>query len=254
MCAATLCKDRLDLCIGRSASHLAARSVVLFGTMIIVLPAVFNSIPRLLPGRRARSDRPLTDLARRLIAAHFVRPVCPAGPQPQRVGSSRRQSPTPPPRTASLPRASTKPRNLCQIATGKGRCRPVEEFVLKLWNESRTKRARIADSGLVQIRSRPYLARRLRPTPTSCIGGIMRTDAGVANINSTADFSRAAAMLYCALADVLGFPGWGVETNCVACITPVPIGVGTATRYGASTRVPAIGASVASISRRLARY
>ena len=35
------------------------------------------------------------------------------------------------------------------LRRGKGRCRPVEGFVLKLWNESRTKRARIADSAFV---------------------------------------------------------------------------------------------------------
>ena len=41
---------------------------------------------------------------------------------------------------------------------GKSLCRGAVSPVLKLWNESRTKRARIADSTGIRVRSRPYLA------------------------------------------------------------------------------------------------
>jgi len=42
------------------------------------------------------------------------------------------------------------------------------EPVLSLWNESRTNRARIADSVLVGIRSRPHLVARPVRTTKSC--------------------------------------------------------------------------------------
>ena len=48
--------------------------------------------------------------------------------------------------------------------------------------------------------------------------------------------------------------GCGVDMNCVACRTPSPIGVGTVTRKGTITRVPAMGASQSSISRSCMRY
>ena len=44
------------------------------------------------------------------------------------------------------------------------------------------------------------------------------------------------------------------DTNFVASMTPVPIGVGITMRNGASTRVPAIGANQISISLCAARY
>ena len=52
-------------------------------------------------------------------------------------------------------------------ATGKGPVRLRERPVLKLWNESGTNRARIADSMPVGIRSRPHLALSGARTPRS---------------------------------------------------------------------------------------
>ena len=43
--------------------------------------------------------------------------------------------------------------------------------VLKLWNESRTNRARIADSTVVRIRSRPHVVACGAPTTKSCNAG-----------------------------------------------------------------------------------
>lgn len=43
--------------------------------------------------------------------------------------------------------------------------------VLKLWNESRTNRARIADSTVVRIRSRPHVVACGSPTTKSCNAG-----------------------------------------------------------------------------------
>src|SRR6186997_3184317 len=59
---------------------------------------------------------------------------------------------------------------------------------------------------------------------------------------------------YCVFGPVDAVACAGIEMNCVACITPCPIGVGIETRNGTSTRVPPTGASQTSISRCETRY
>src|SRR5262249_15465250 len=117
--------------------------------------------------------------------------------------------------------------------------RSVLSSVLKLWNESRTNRARIADSTLSefvhgdiwwhglstpqnrvrgrQSRSRPIL-KSINGDPPAEIRRIVvgRRTALVPDPN------------YCVFAVAL--LGCGMETNCVACMTPSPSGVGTAAR------------------------
>src|SRR4029077_12186108 len=48
--------------------------------------------------------------------------------------------------------------------------------------------------------------------------------------------------------------GWAIETNSVARNNPIPSGVGIEKRNGTTTRVPTIGASQTSASRRVTRY
>jgi hypothetical protein len=104
LCAATLCENRLDPCPGRSASHFAALSVVMFDDMINARPPGFNFNPRL-PYRSAR---------------HRSRRHTPSRCRP-RCGSSQRRHPRTVARTIPHPTAGTKAWNLCQIATVKCR-------------------------------------------------------------------------------------------------------------------------------------
>jgi hypothetical protein len=133
------------------------------------------------------------------------------------------------------------------------------EPLLSRWNESRTNRARIADSGPVGIRSRQYVVALAVLTTKSCkrpVNGCK--DDGQSITGSAGSPKFAVSELgrrpsnHCVFAVAL--LGCGVDMNCVACRTPSPIGVGTVTRKGIITRVPAMGASQSSISRSCMRY
>ena len=60
--------------------------------------------------------------------------------------------------------------------------------------------------------------------------------------------------IHCVFTFAAARGGLATETNWVACSTPVPTGVGNENRNGTSTRVPEIGASHTSASRKAARY
>src|SRR5215469_15919539 len=91
------------------------------------------------PSSPARSIPPSHARAAKIHAIAAAHPTSRSARSPDRNGQIRR----------------------ARQATGKAVGAPV----LKLWNESRTNRARIADSVVVGIRSRPHLvARRLRTT------------------------------------------------------------------------------------------
>ena len=68
------------------------------------------------------------------------------------------------------------------------------------------------------------------------------------------------SLVYCANLDrdhwvlASACAGCATATNCFACSTPRPSGVGIEKRNGTSTRVPAIGASQTSASRSSTRY
>jgi hypothetical protein len=101
----------------------------------------------------------------------------------------------------------------------------VNEPVLKLWNESGTNRARIADSASVRIRSRldvdatPLLA-------ASCGSNYLKSAVqGQQIVNFwDLDYWVLDYLDYWVLADAL--PGCAAEMNCEASSTPVPTGVG----------------------------
>jgi hypothetical protein len=135
-----------------------------------------------------------------------------------------------------------------------------ERPVIKLWNESRTNRARIADSLAVGIRSRRHLVAASVPTTKSgkrrqsgtARPGEHPLTAAPPGTSGRGSGWAALGCRHCVLA--VARLGCGVETNSVACKTPRPIGVGTATRKGTITRVPVMGASQSSMSRSCARY
>jgi hypothetical protein len=141
--------------------------------------------------------------------------------------------------------------------------RPSAEPLLSRWNESRTNRARIADSGPVGIRSRQYVVALAVLTTKSCkrpVNGCkwLQKNDRQSITGSACSPKFAVSELGRRLSHHCDFTvallGCGVDMNCVACRTPSPIGVGTVTRKGTITRVPAMGASQSSISRSCMRY
>jgi hypothetical protein len=150
--------------------------------------------------------------------------------------------------------SSGRPRAKCPISA---------EPLLSRWNESRTNRARIADSGPVGIRSRQYVVALAVLTTKSCkrpVNGCkwLQKNDRQSITGSACSPKFAVSELGRRLSHHCDFTvallGCGVEMNCVACRTPSPIGVGTVTRKGTITRVPAMGASQSSISRSCMRY
>src|SRR5262245_61097167 len=124
------------------------------------------------------------------------------------------------------------------------RAKPCGWLVLKLWNESRTNRGRIADSQPVGIRSRLYLD---MTTHSHTIGGAAATASaakwlrsrcselslrqrtgnyGGTSLDAAPDLTDGA--LHCVRA--FARLDCGTDTNCVACITPSPSGVGMEAR------------------------
>ena len=148
----------------------------------------------------------------------------------------------------------------------------LESPVLNVWNESGTNRGRIGDSAAVRLRSLRYMA----PSTTlhTRSGGI-RDRGGLSRpyralFGSQTGFrreSRAHALWkmgmlgarpqadhHCVLAIGCGCSdGWAIETNSVARSNQMPSGVGIEKRKGTTTRVPTIGASQTSASRKVTR-
>lgn len=143
---------------------------------------------------------------------------------------------------------------------------------LKLWNESGTNRVRIGDSHPAYRRlikmsslvpaSQHYIKSVRRPHHRefeAIVNSRSRHLCGKSQQDSlhVAPFLRQLSArpdrraLYCVFAVVRTV---AVDTNWVASSAARPIGVGTVTFKGASTRVPAIGASQTSISRCAAMY
>src|SRR5258708_36991388 len=91
--------------------------------------------------------------------------------------------------------------------------------------------------------SRYYVGRDLFRRPVSTFRIMLSCGAAVRTVRR-----------YCVFVSAAARGGLATETNCVACRTPVPTGVGRENRYGTSTRVPKIGASQTSASRNAARY
>jgi len=121
------------------------------------------------------------------------------------------------------------------------RDKAVMSSVLNLWNESRTNRARIADSAVVGIRSRPHLVAGPATATRSCkpcaavppperANRLTREGRGLNSGDWRRTGSRAALVRPCHWVFAVALLACGTETNCVACMIPSPSGVGTETR------------------------
>ncbi len=126
--------------------------------------------------------------------------------------------------------ARTKARNLCQNATGK-RLEPASGwFVLKLWNEFERNAPESLTRQLYDFVHGHIWPATRQPPLHHVFSDLCQKFWNVASLMNERWRRQAAGKLHWALADVLGLAGCGAETNWVACMTPVPIGVGTATR------------------------
>jgi len=127
---------------------------------------------------------------------------------------------------------------------------------LKLWNESGTNRARIADSlfpGFVPCEIWIFQDAESTKSGVVAAGDIGSGGKSANRRQRTGQCGvKTDSADYCVFETVRG--GAAVVTNWVASSTAVPIGVGTDSRNGASTRVPAIGASQTSMLRWATRY
>ena|SRR6266851_8356505 len=120
------------------------------------------------------------------------------------------------------------------------RDRSVAGSVLKLWNETGTNRARIADSQVSEFVHGHISWHQSLPPPDRVAGRVDQRCNALRSVKIAAEAranavdrrarasGRARAPRHCVLTTAL--PGCGTEMNWIACRAPTPIGVGTETR------------------------